>query len=143
MISDIAQRAALAIDHAQRATQHIEISQARQRALFPRKLPTAEGAEFAAEYLPASTGSDFYDVLSLRNGLWLAAIGDVCGKGAQAAARAGQVRDMLRVLVRDGRPLARALELLNDLMIETGDHWQFCTLAAAYICEPSPGSPPV
>lgn len=49
LISDIAQRAALAIDHAQRATQHIEISQARQRALFPRKLPTAEGAEFAAD----------------------------------------------------------------------------------------------
>jgi hypothetical protein len=101
LISDIAQRAALAIDHAQRATQHIEISQARQRALFSRKLPTAEGAEFAAEYLPASTGSDFYDVLSLRNGLWLAAIGDVCGKGAQAAARAAQ-----RPHDRNGRSLA-------------------------------------
>lgn len=145
LISDIAQRAALAIDNAQRATQHVETSQALQRALFPRALPTAAGAEFAAEYLPASTGSDvggdFYDVLSLRTGLWLAAIGDVCGKGAQAAARAGQVRDMLRVLVRDGRPLARALELLNDLMIETGDHWQFCTLAAAHICEATPGKP--
>jgi serine phosphatase RsbU (regulator of sigma subunit)/anti-sigma regulatory factor (Ser/Thr protein kinase) len=137
LISDIARRSALAIDNAQRATQHIKTSQALQQALLPRALPTADGAEFAAEYLPASTGSDvggdFYDVFSLRAGLWLAAIGDVCGKGAQAAARAGQVRDMLRVLIRDGRPLARALELLNDLMIETGDHWQYCTLAAADI----------
>ncbi|MBV8996033.1 MAG: SpoIIE family protein phosphatase [Pseudonocardiales bacterium] len=145
LISDIAQRAALAIDNAQRATQHIQTSQALQRALFPRELPIADGAEFAAVYLPASTGSDvggdFYDVLSQRADLWLAAIGDVCGKGAQAAARAGQVRDMLRVLVRDGRPLAHALELLNDLMIETGDHWQFCTLAAAHI-RPAPTGKP-
>jgi serine phosphatase RsbU (regulator of sigma subunit)/anti-sigma regulatory factor (Ser/Thr protein kinase) len=137
LISDIAQRAALAIDNAQRATQHIQTSQALQRALFPRELPIADGAEFAAEYLPASTGSDvggdFYDVFSPRAGLWLAAIGDVCGKGAEAAARAGQVRDMLRVLIRDGRPLTRALELLNDLMIETGDDRQYCTLAAAHI----------
>lgn len=145
LISDVAHRAALAIDNAQRATRHIETSQALQRALFPRALPIADDAEFAAEYLPASSGSDvggdFYDVLSLRDGLWLAAIGDVCGKGAGAAARAGQVRDMLRVLVRDGRPLARALELLNDLMIETGDHWQFCTLAAAHIRKAAAGQP--
>ncbi|MDQ2791626.1 MAG: stage II sporulation protein E [Pseudonocardiales bacterium] len=145
LISDIAQRAALAIDNAQRATRHIETSQALQRALFPRELPIADGVEFAADYLPASTGSDvggdFYDVLSLRAGLWLAAIGDVCGKGARAAARAGQVRDMLRVLVRDGRPLARALKLLNDHMIETGDHWQYCTLAAAHIRKATAGKP--
>ncbi len=145
LISDIARRSALAIDNAQRATQHIKISQALQQALLPRALPTADGAEFAAEYLPASTGSDvggdFYDVFSLRTGRWLAAIGDVCGKGAQAAARAGQVRDMLRVLIRDGRPLVRALELLNDLMIETGDHWQYCTLAAAHIRKTTTGEP--
>ncbi|HZA17276.1 MAG TPA: SpoIIE family protein phosphatase [Pseudonocardiaceae bacterium] len=145
LISDIAQRAALAIDNAQRATQHIQTSQALQRALFPRELPIADSAEFAAEYLPASTGSDvggdFYDVFSPRAGLWLAAIGDVCGKGAEAAARAGQVRDMLRVLIRDGRPLTRALELLNDLMIETGDDRQYCTLAAAHIRKTTTGEP--
>jgi serine phosphatase RsbU (regulator of sigma subunit) len=145
LISDIARRSALAIDNAQRATQHIKTSQALQQALLPRALPTAEGAEFAAEYLPASTGSDvggdFYDVFSLRASRWLAAIGDVCGKGAQAAARAGQVRDMLRVLIRDGRPLARALELLNDLMIETGAHWQYCTLAAIHIRKTTIGEP--
>ncbi|MFY9808483.1 MAG: GAF domain-containing SpoIIE family protein phosphatase [Pseudonocardiaceae bacterium] len=145
LISDIARRSALAIDNAQRATQQIKISQALQQALLPRALPTADGAEFAAEYLPASTGSDvggdFYDVFSLHTGCWLAAIGDVCGKGAQAAARAGQVRDMLRVLIRDGRPLVRALELLNDLMIETGDHWQYCTLAAAHIRKTTTGEP--
>jgi phosphoserine phosphatase RsbU/P len=145
LISDIARRSALAIDNAQHATQHIKTSQALQQALLPRALPTADGAEFAAEYLPASTGSDvggdFYDVFSLRAGLWLAAIGDVCGKGAQAAARAGQVRDMLRVLIRDGRPLARALELLNDLMIETGDDSQYCTLAAAHIRKTTTGEP--
>lgn len=145
LINDIARRAALAVDNAQRATQHIKTSQAFQQALLPRALPTAEGAEFAAEYLPASAGSDvsgdFYDVFSPRADRWLAAIGDVCGKGPQAAARAGQIRDMLRVLTREGRPPVCALEILNELMIETGDHWQYCTLAAAYIRKTNTGQP--
>jgi serine phosphatase RsbU (regulator of sigma subunit) len=48
---------------------------------------------------------------------------------------------MLRVLIRDGRPLTRALELLNDLMIETGDDQQYCTLAAAHIRKTTTGEP--
>jgi phosphoserine phosphatase RsbU/P len=146
LVTDIARRSALAIDNAQRTERHIAVSQALQRALLPRELPTEDGVEFAAEYLPASTGDDvggdFYDVLALRPGSWFAAIGDVCGKGPRAAARTGQVRDVLRVLVRDGRSLPRALELLNDTMMEARDPGQFCTLAAAHLQRPEPGRPP-
>jgi sigma-B regulation protein RsbU (phosphoserine phosphatase) len=137
LVTDIARRSALAIENAQRTAQHVATSQALQQALLPRALPTAEGVDFAAAYLPASTGSDvggdFYDVLTLRPGHWLAAIGDVCGKGARAAARTGLVRDVLRVLVRDGRPLPHSFELLNDVMMDAGDPSQFCTLAAALL----------
>ncbi len=40
---------------------------------------------------------------------WLVVVGDVSGKGVPAAAVTGLVRDVIRVLVRDGRPLPEAL----------------------------------
>src|SRR4029453_16171904 len=49
------------------------------------------------------------------------------------AARTGLVRDVLRALVREGRPLVQAIEMLNDVMVEAADPQQFCTLAAAMV----------
>jgi len=125
LVGDIARRASLAIDNARNTAAHIATSQALQKALLPRALPAGPGIEFAAEYLPASTGSDvggdFYDVLDIDSTHWLASVGDVCGKGARAAARTGMVRDVLRVLIREGRSLTRAVELLNDVMMDAGD----------------------
>jgi sigma-B regulation protein RsbU (phosphoserine phosphatase) len=142
MASDIARRAALTIHNAQSTGAHVAVSQALQQALLPRALPVVPGVDFAAEYLPASTGSDvggdFYDVLTVDPSRWLVSIGDVCGKGARAAARTGLVRDVLRVLVRDDRPLPRAIEMLNEVMIEAGDPLQFCTLAAAMVSRRRP-----
>ncbi|HSU09707.1 MAG TPA: GAF domain-containing SpoIIE family protein phosphatase, partial [Pseudonocardia sp.] len=137
LIADVARRAALAVHNAQVTAAHVRVSQALQRALLPRALPVVEGLDLAAQYLPASTGSDvggdFYDVYPLGAARWLVAIGDVCGTGAGAAARTGMMRDVLRVLVREGRPLVRAIELLNDVMLESGDPLQFATLAAALV----------
>jgi GAF domain-containing protein/anti-sigma regulatory factor (Ser/Thr protein kinase) len=144
MAGDVARRAALSIHNAQSTAAHVAVSQELQRALLPRALPIVPGVEFAAEYLSASTGSDvggdFYDVLTVDPAHWHVAIGDVCGKGARAAARTGLVRDVLRVLVRDGRSLPRAVEMLNDVMMEADDPLQFCTLAAAMISRPGPGT---
>lgn len=146
LICDVARRAALAIDNAQTTTRHVQTSQALQNALLPRRLPVARGVEFAAEYLPASTGSDvggdFYDVLTLGEGRWLGSIGDVCGKGARAAARTGLVRDVLRVLVNDGRSPQRAIELLNGVMMDAEDPQLFCTLATVLVLRPTTGTPP-
>jgi phosphoserine phosphatase RsbU/P len=146
LISDLARRASLAIDNAQVTAAHIETSQALQQALLPRELPAAESVEFAAEYLPASTasgvGGDFYDVLTLGPGRWLLSIGDVCGKGPRAAARTGLVRDVLRVLVQDGRPLPRAIQLLNSVMLDGNNLEQFCTIAVALVSNPPEGSRP-
>jgi anti-sigma regulatory factor (Ser/Thr protein kinase)/GAF domain-containing protein len=137
LAGDVARRAALAIHNAQSTAAHVAVSQALQQALLPRALPMVPGLDFAAEYLPASTGSDvggdFYDVLTVDPSSWLVSIGDVCGKGARAAARTGLVRDVLRVLVRDDRSLPRAIERLNEVMIEADDPLQFCTLAAAMV----------
>jgi serine phosphatase RsbU (regulator of sigma subunit)/anti-sigma regulatory factor (Ser/Thr protein kinase) len=137
LIDDIARRAALAIHNAQTVGEHVRVSQALQAALLPRALPQVPQIEFAAEYLPASTGADvggdFYDVVAVGPDRWLITIGDVCGKGARAAARTGLVRDVLRALVREGRPLVQAIEMLNDVMVQAADPQQFCTLAAVML----------
>lgn len=140
LAGDIARRAALAIHNAQSTAAHVAVSQELQQALLPRALPVVPGLDFAAAYLPASTGSDvggdFYDVLTVDPAHWLVSIGDVCGKGARAAARTGLVRDVLRVLVRDHRSLQQAIEVLNAVMMEAADPLQFCTLAAAMVSRP-------
>ncbi|MDT7581100.1 MAG: hypothetical protein QOK35_2364, partial [Pseudonocardiales bacterium] len=146
LIADVARRAALAVHNAQVTAAHVRVSQALQRALLPRALPAVPGLELAAEYLPASTGSDvggdFYDVYAVDETSWLVAVGDVCGTGAAAAARTGLLRDVLRVLVREGRPLTRAIELLNDVMLESGDPLQFATLAAVLVTVRGPDGAP-
>ncbi|MGH8794017.1 MAG: PP2C family protein-serine/threonine phosphatase, partial [Stackebrandtia sp.] len=135
VVEDAARRAALAIDNARIHSDRQQIAQAFQRALLPSALPTAKGISFAAEYVPASTGTDvggdFYDVLALGRDRWWMSVGDVCGKGAQAAAVTGLVRDVLRVMVRDERPLPRALELLNHTLLEAPDEGRYATLATA------------
>ncbi|MGZ8749400.1 MAG: SpoIIE family protein phosphatase [Pseudonocardia sp.] len=137
LVADVARRAGLAVHNAQVTAAHVRVSQTLQRALLPRALPVIAGLDLAAQYLPASTGSDvggdFYDVYPIGPAQWLVAIGDVCGTGAGAAARTGLVRDVLRVLVREGRTLVRAVELLNEVMLESGGPLQFATLAAALV----------
>ncbi|MGA8114026.1 MAG: SpoIIE family protein phosphatase [Actinocatenispora sp.] len=143
VISDIARRAALAIENARIHAERAEISQAFQRALLPSALPTAPGLQFAAEYEPASTGTDvggdFYDVVELDSETWLMCIGDVCGKGAQAAALTGLVRDVIRVLTRDERPLDRVVELLNQTLLDQHKGNRYCTLAMAVVTRDADG----
>jgi phosphoserine phosphatase RsbU/P len=144
IVTELARRAAQAVDNAQRDSAHVATSQALQHALLPRALPKVDGVEFAAAYLPESTGADvggdFYDVHPLGPDRWLAVVGDVCGKGPRAAARTGLVRDVLRVLLRDGQSMDRTFELLNEMMLEAGDPSQFATVALAVIAR-QPTSP--
>jgi serine phosphatase RsbU (regulator of sigma subunit)/anti-sigma regulatory factor (Ser/Thr protein kinase) len=137
VIEDVSRRASLAIDNSRTHAERAEIAQAFQRALLPSALPNAVGLEFGSEYVSASSGTDvggdFYDVIEVTPRRWLVAIGDVCGKGAQAAALTGLVRDVIRVLVRDGRCLPRAIQLLNRTLIEQHDDGRYCTLAAAMV----------
>ncbi|MGQ0482006.1 MAG: SpoIIE family protein phosphatase [Pseudonocardia sp.] len=147
VLRDLSRRVSLAIDNAQHLAAHKATSQALQRALLPRAMPSSVGIEFAADYLPASAasavGGDFYGVLELsQDARWLSFIGDVCGKGPEAAARTAVVRDVLGVLIRDGRPSTEALETLNAVLLETRDPYQFCTLAAAMITRAEPARAP-
>ncbi|WP_433612248.1 SpoIIE family protein phosphatase [Dactylosporangium sp. CA-139114] len=136
VVEDVARRAALAIDNANIHAERRRVAQTLQRSLLPPQLPKADGVEFGAEYVPTGegvdVGGDFYDVVSLSARRWMVVVGDVSGKGVQAATVTGLVRDVTRVLVRDGRPLPEVLVRLNDTLLERGGG-RFCTLCLAQI----------
>lgn len=136
VLEDVARRAALAIDNARIHEERRRVAHALQQSLLPPVLPLVAGIGFGAEYVPAGdadeVGGDFYDVVPLPQDRWLVVVGDVSGKGVQAAAVTGLVRDVIRVLVQDGRPLAEALSRLNDTLVERGSG-RFCTLALAAV----------
>jgi serine phosphatase RsbU (regulator of sigma subunit) len=137
LLLDLARRAALAIDNARLYQERTHIAQALQASLLPPDLPAATGVAFGARYAAAGSGNevggDFYDVFALRDGRWGVAIGDVCGKGAEAAAITGLARNVLRLLVREGRPAPTALRQLNEAILELGERGRFCTASLAVL----------
>jgi sigma-B regulation protein RsbU (phosphoserine phosphatase) len=132
---DLGRRAGLALLNARLFQERATVAAALQKGLLPGSLPTAQGVEFGAEYVPSGDGNqvggDFYDVIELPGGEWMLAIGDVCGKGPEAASVTGVVRDVIRVLVREGRPLTYVLTVLNATLLEQRSRTGFCTVAAA------------
>jgi serine phosphatase RsbU (regulator of sigma subunit) len=99
---DLARRAAVAIDNAQLHTELREVAVRLQRAVLPASLPQVPGWEMAAHYSPAghlSAGGDFYDVVRLDDGRVALFVGDVMGRGVQAAAAMAQMRSAVRAFV--------------------------------------------
>ncbi|HWB35467.1 MAG TPA: PP2C family protein-serine/threonine phosphatase, partial [Rugosimonospora sp.] len=127
-------RAALALENARIHAERQAIARNLQQELLPPRLPEIPGLGFGAEYVPtagnAEMGGDFYDVVARPDGGWLVVVGDVSGKGVPAAIVTGVVRDVVRVLARDGRPPEGILHRLNETLVERGDG-RFCTLVLA------------
>ncbi len=142
LAEDLALRAALALANARLYSQQLQATHALQRSLLPPELPDIPGVEVAAAYQPAGEGNevggDFYDVFEVAAGRWRFAIGDVCGKGPEAAAVTGLTRHALRILAREGHDVPAVLERLNALILSDGSRVPFVTLIHGELV-PAPG----
>ena len=115
-----------------------ELSEALQAALLPPHLPQIPGIEIAARYQPAAgarIGGDFYDVFPLPRRGWGIVMGDVCGKGARAAAITASARFALRAAAVDRDAPSEVLSVVNEALLmgehDEMDDTRFCTLSYA------------
>lgn len=104
-----------------------------QQTLLPPALVNVPGLDVAAHYhiaSPDKVGGDFYDLFPLAAGTWGLFLGDVCGKGAAAAAVTSLARYTLRAAaVYDPDPVAVLTNLNTVLNHEyNGDDPRFCTV---------------
>jgi PAS domain S-box-containing protein len=132
---DLARLAALAVDNARLYHQRSHIAMTLQRSLLPPALPSIPGVELAARYRPSGegveVGGDFFDVFQTAENAWTIAIGDVCGKGPEAAAVTGLARHSIRAAVLGEGSPSRALEVVNEAVLREFDASTFCTVAVA------------
>src|SRR5439155_13245995 len=107
--------------------------------LLPPALPTIPQLELAASYRPAreEIGGDFYDVFATGRRTWAVVMGDVCGKGVEAARLTALARYTIRAAAMQAPNPAAALRLLNQALIraasERTDDWRFCSAAFAQL----------
>jgi len=142
LIEALSQRIALAVDGAAQYRERSHVAQTLQASLLPAALPDIPGVDVAAEYLAAGegmeVGGDFYDVFALDDGAWALVIGDVLGKGAEAAAVTALARYTLRALAGQSPSPAATLAALNDEMLRQSVDRRFVTAALARL-EPRAG----
>jgi serine phosphatase RsbU (regulator of sigma subunit)/PAS domain-containing protein len=122
----LAARAAMAVENALLYRARAQIAATLQRSLLPETVPQIPGWEVATLYRPAGAeheievGGDFYDFVELDDG-WLVIIGDVTGKGLQAATLTSLARHCTRFMCRiDPRPSA-VLRAIDEALVAYGE----------------------
>ena len=120
-VQDIATRAALAIGNATLYGERRAEVEELQRHLLPSVLPVLDGVEVATGYNVAGhlldVGGDFYGVVRQPDGRFTALIGDVCGRGAGAAALTGLARHTVETILETGGEPDDAVRQLNGKML--------------------------
>ena len=131
LASELAARAAICIDNARLYGRERGTALTLQRSLLPSTPAEREGLDIAARYRPAlsEVGGDWYDVLPLGPGRTGLVVGDVMGKGVQAAAIMGQLSTATRALARLDLPPAELLRHLDDIAGALGDAIATCVYA--------------
>lgn len=121
-----------------RANARLEfVASALQERLLPSEIPDVASFDISIGYWPADQGSevggDFYDVFEPREGQIAVVIGDVSGKGPEAAAFVGAIRHIIRTLVVSHDHPADVLKLLNDSLLVEMSEERYCTVCVAML----------
>ena len=159
LAEQLAVRAGTAIENARLFADRSRVARSLQASLLPPSLPAVPHLELGARYAPAGegveVGGDFYDAFALDGDRWLLVVGDVRGKGVDAAAVTGRARHTIRsIALYESRPSAILHHLNRVLLAAEADRvaavrslddtpWElteprFCTVAVAVV-EPSAG----
>lgn len=137
LFEDLGRRAALALDNARLYEERDHVARTLQQSLLPGVLPTVPGVELAGRYLAAGAGNevggDFYDCFATGHGDWALLIGDVCGKGAEAATLTALARYTLRAAAQHSRRPRDVLAELNEALLRQRLGYRFCTVLYASI----------
>jgi serine phosphatase RsbU (regulator of sigma subunit) len=134
---------ALANDNARLYDEQRHIAETLQLSLLPQELVPPPGGAVAARYWPAGEasliGGDFYDAFQVDDHRWALVIGDVCGKGVDAAAITGLARHTLRAAARNATSPSEVLHEVHRALLEHQPS-TFCTVCFAYITVAPDGS---
>jgi serine phosphatase RsbU (regulator of sigma subunit)/anti-sigma regulatory factor (Ser/Thr protein kinase) len=122
LVEDLSRRVALAIGAARQYARQATISRVLQRGLLPGAVAEIPRVRSALVYEPCDKGGgpsgDFYDIFPAGAGRWCFALGDVQGKGPEAAVVIGLARPWLRLLAREGYAVPDVLDRLNQLLLD-------------------------
>ncbi|WP_326723163.1 SpoIIE family protein phosphatase [Streptomyces sp. NBC_00243] len=121
LVEDLSRRIALAIGAARQYARQATISRVLQRGLLPGAVAEIPRVRSALVYEPLDKGGpsgDFYDLFPAGDGRWSFVVGDVQGKGPEAAVVIGLARPWLRLLAREGYEVADVLDRLNRLLLD-------------------------
>jgi GAF domain-containing protein len=136
-VVELAGRAALWIENARLYEDRDRTARVLQQSLLPVEIPAIRGLDIAAGYWPAGEGNevggDFYDVFEVLPGTWLAIMGDVCGRGPEAAAVMGIVRHAAWALGGLYDSPSRILEEIDRVMRPRVSSSRFCTACVVRI----------
>ncbi len=127
---ELARTTSLAVENASLHQERTVVARTLQSSLLPTDIPEIPGVELAVRYRPSGgrelVGGDFYDVFESGEGTWGVALGDVCGKGPEAAALTGLVRHTIRTAAVGGRKPSSVLGVVNRQILRNNVD-RFCT----------------
>src|SRR5581483_7089341 len=136
-----AERVAAAMERSRAFERERTLARTLQAALLPPSLPAIPGMSLSARYMAAGEGLDvgghFYDVFPVGDDAWLAVIGDVCGRGPEAAAMTGLARHTVRAVADEHLGPAEVLSRLNSALAAEAEDERFATALCARL-EPDP-----
>src|SRR3954454_10617032 len=142
LAEELGRRAGLALDHARLFAREHAAAETLQRALLPAQLPELPGFELVVRYVASDSrdhaGGDWYDAFRLADGRFGIVIGDVGGRGIDAAATMGQIRNALRAYALKGAAPAEAMNDVHALVDASAGTIAFAT--AVYVAlDPATG----
>ena len=115
--------------HQERLKREVEIARSVQESFLPRQMPEVAGLDIAAMCLAAyEVGGDYYDFVKLGPGKLAVVVGDVSGKGTQAAFYMTLTKGFVQALSREGLSPAEVMRRLNTLFCENVTRGTFISM---------------